>query len=47
MGDDEWHPIDEKNHYQDILVKVFGEEGWEMAIVDITVEGNFLVLDVI
>lgn len=46
MGDEEFHPTDAKNHYQEILVKVFGEKGYEMAVVDIML-GNFLVLEVI
>jgi len=47
MGDEEFHPIDARNHYQEILVKLFGEKGHEMAVVDITFKGNFLILDVI
>lgn len=47
MGDDEWHPIDERNHYQDVLIKLFGEEGGELAIVDIEEKGNILILSVI
>ena len=48
MGDDEWHPIDERNHYQEILIKIFGEEkGIESAIVDITFDGDFIILDVV
>lgn len=47
FGDDEFHPTDAKLHYQDVLVKVLGEKGYEMAVVDITFKGNFLVLDVI
>lgn len=47
MGDEEFHPIDARNHYQEILVKVFGEKGYEMAVVDIMFKGNFLVLEVI
>lgn len=48
MGDDEWHPIDERNHYQEILIKILGEEkGIESAIVDITFDGNFIILEII
>ena len=47
IDDDEYHPIDEKFHYENLLGKLFGEEGHEMQIVDIKIKGNFLVLEVI
>ena len=47
FGDDEFHPTDAKLHYQDLLVKLFGEKGYELAVVDIEEKGNFLVLSVI
>ena len=47
QGDVEWHPIDERNHYQEILVNILGEKGWELAVVDIKEDGNFLILEVI
>jgi hypothetical protein len=47
FGDEEFHPTDAKFHYQDLLVKLFGEDGYEMAVVDVEEKGNFLVLSVI
>ena len=47
FGDEEFHPSDAKLHYQDLLVKLFGEKGDELAVVDIEEKGNFLVLSVI
>ena len=47
IGDAEFHPIDAKFYYNDLLVKLLGEKGYELAVVDIEEKGNFLVLSVI
>ncbi len=46
--DDGYHPIDERNHYTEVLQKIFGEQrGAEMGVVDIKFKGEFLILSVI
>ena len=47
FGDEEFHPTDAKLHYQDLLVKLFGEDGYGMNVVDVEENGNFLVLSII
>ena len=48
MGDEEFHPIDEKNHYCEILQKMFGEQrGYKMAVVDIEIINDKVILSVI
>ena len=47
MGDEEFHPTDFKFHYEEILMKLLGEQrGCEARIVDVEFKGNFVVLTI-
>ena len=47
MGDEEFHPVCANEHYEDILLGIFGEKSYEMSIVDVEVTSLFVVISVI
>ena len=47
MGDDEFHPACANEHYEDILLKVLGDKGYEKRIVGVEVTDLFVVICVV
>lgn len=43
----ECHPVCENEYYEDILIKLLGEKGYEVSIVGVDVNDLFVVIDVI
>ncbi len=45
--DVEYHPVDECNYYEELLVELLGEKGYEAQIVDIEIKDNFVIIGII
>ena len=43
----ECHPVCENEHYEDIVLKVLGESGYDVSIVNVEVSDLFVVIDLI
>ena len=43
----ECHPVCENEYYEDIVLKVLGESGYDMSIVNVEVSNLFVVIDLI
>ena len=43
----ECHSVCENEHYEDIVLKVLGESGYDVSIVNVGVNDLFVVIDLI
>lgn len=41
------HPVCENEHYEEILLRIFGERFYEMGIVDVEITERFVIISVI
>ena len=39
------HPIEENHHYENLLIKHLGEEGWEAQIVNVEIGERFIEIE--